>query len=94
MGLAGLAKLEVSTDELLLKALDRRPLSSARAEVDAVPGRVSQAIERAAKQLEPKVRLVAIERATLRNAHDIEDWLDRQKTILLAALRDGPVLTQ
>jgi len=55
---------------------------------------VQQAIERAAKLLEPKVRSVAIERATLHNEEDVNQWLTRQKTALLQALKDGPVLIQ
>jgi len=62
--------------------------------VSVIPGRVQQTIERAAKLLEPKVRSVAIERATLRNEEDVNQWLTRQKTALLQALKDGPVLIQ
>jgi len=64
------------------------------AERDAIAGRVQQAIERAAKLLEPKVRLVAVERTTLRSPLDVEQWLARQKATLLAAVTDGPVLIQ
>ena len=62
--------------------------------VSVIPGRVQQAIERAAKLLEPKVRSVAIERATLRNEEDVNQRLTRQKTALLQALKEGPVLIQ
>ena len=55
---------------------------------------IARAIERAAKLLEPKVRSVAIERTTLRNEKDVNEWLARQKTALLQALKDGPVLIQ
>ncbi len=36
----------------------------------------------------------AIDRATLRNEEDVNEWLTRQKTALLEALKDGPVLIQ
>ena len=94
VGLAAPVKPDVSSDEALGRHLDVRPLRVALAERDAIPGRVQQAIERAAKLLEPKVRSVAIERATLRNEEDVNQWLTRQKLTLLQAIKDGPVLIQ
>ena len=94
VGLAAPVKPDVSSDEALGQHLDARPLKVALAERDAIPGRVQQAIECAAKLLEPKVRSVAVERATLRNEEDVNAWLARQKTALLQALKDGPVLIQ
>ncbi len=94
VGLAAPVKSDVSSDEALGRHLDVRPLRVALAERDAIPGRVQQAIERAAKLLEPKVRSVAIERATLRNEEDVNQWLTRQKLTLLQVIKDGPVLIQ
>jgi hypothetical protein len=94
VGLTAPVKPDVSSDEALGRHLDARPLKVALAERDAIPGRVQQAIERAAKLLEPKLRAVSIERATLRNEEDVNQWLIRQKAALLQALKDGPVLTQ
>jgi hypothetical protein len=94
VGLTAPVKPDVSSDEALGRHLDGRPLKVALAERDAIPGRVQQAIERAAKLLEPRVRPVPIERATLRNEEDVNQWLIRQKAALLQALKDGPVLTQ
>ena len=45
VGLKAPTKPEVSTDEALAGHLDQNPLSSAQAEIDAIPGRVAQAIE-------------------------------------------------
>lgn len=94
VGLTETEQADVSTDERLLDFLDRRSLAAARTEIDAIAGRVAQAIERAAKRLEPKVRAIAIERSTLRSPRDVDQWLERQKTLLLAAIGDGPVLIQ
>lgn len=94
VGLAEPEQPDISTDERLLEFLDRRSLAAARTEIDAISGRVAQAIERAAKRLEPKIHPVTIERSTLRSPQDIEQWLERQKTLLLAAIGDGPVLIQ
>lgn len=92
VGLTPPAKPNVTTDEALADTLDRRPLSSAQAEIDAIAGRVNQAIERAARLLEPKVQTVTLERATLRDAAEVNAWIERQKTTLLEKLADGPVL--
>jgi len=86
------AQLSVPSDEALVSALDAKSLSSRCAEADAVPGRVQKALEQAAKLLEPKVRPVTIERSTLTTEADVDAWLDRQKTALVAAIKAGPVL--
>jgi hypothetical protein len=57
-----------------------------------IAGRVNHAIERAARHLEPKVQTVTLERSTLRDAADVEAWIDRQKATLLAKIVNGPVL--
>jgi len=92
VGLSIPVKPDVSSDEALGRYLDARPLKVAVAERDAIPGRIQQAIERAAKLLEPKVQMIALERSTLRTKEDIDAWLDRQKEKLLDGLKRGPVL--
>ncbi len=85
-------KPEVSDDEALVGHLDQTPLSSAQSEIDAIQGRVAQAIEHAAKLLEPKVQSISLERSTLRDAAEVEAWTERQKKTLLGAVANGPVL--
>ena len=92
VGLRAPTKPEVSSDVALAGHLDQTPLSSAQAEIDAISGRVSQAIERAAKLLEPKVQTIALERSTLRDTAEVEAWTERQKKTLLDAVANGPVL--
>src|SRR5262249_17217464 len=87
VGLVVQARPAVSSDESLASYLERRPLSAARTEVDAVPGRLQQAIERAAKRLEPSVQSVSLERTTLRTEAEVQAWLDRTKAQLLQAVR-------
>lgn len=91
-GLAAPETPEMGTDAALADHLDRRSFSAARAEVDAIPARTARAVELAAQRLEPKARAVSVERATLRNAADVEAWTERQKKTLLDAVTDGPVL--
>jgi hypothetical protein len=92
VGLSEPTEADISTDEHLLAALDRRNLAALRAECDAIPARVTQAIERAARVLEPKVQAVALERATLRSEPELDAWLTRQRETIAARLKNGPVL--
>ena len=92
VGLKAPMKPEVLNDEALAGHLDQKPLSSAQAEIDAIPGRVAQAIERAAKLLEPKIQTIALERSTLRDPAEVDAWVERQKKTLMDALANGPVL--
>ena len=86
------APLELSTDVVLLAALDSRSISARNAETDAVPGREQKALEKAARLLEPKVRSISIERSTLATLADVDAWVERQKKTLALAIKDGPVL--
>lgn len=94
VGLTPPMKSDVSTDEAMLAALDRWPLGARQAETDAVSGRIDRALELAAKFLEPTVQTVSIERATLRSEADVRQWLIRQETRLVDAVKRGPVLVQ
>lgn len=92
LGLTPPAKPDLSTDHALLTHLEKRPLASVQTEVAAITGRVSQAIEGAAKLLEPETRTIAVESATLRTPADVDEWLARQRNTLLDAIKRGPVL--
>lgn len=92
VGLAQPAKVDVTTDDALLASLDGRPLAAQQAEADAVTGRVGRALELAAKHLEPKVRIVNLERATLRSEQDVRNWVERQGKLLVEEVKKGPVL--
>jgi hypothetical protein len=92
VGLRAPVKADVSTDDALLSCLDSRPLSAQQAEADAVSGRAERALELAARYLEPKVRVINLERATLRSEEDVRQWLGRQEKLLVEAIKQGPVL--
>lgn len=92
VGLTPPTKRDISTDDVLCDELDRRPLSSIASDIDAIASRVNQAIEQAARRLEPRVRTITLERSTLKDATEVETWLDRQKATLMEAVADGPVL--
>jgi hypothetical protein len=92
VGLTTPFKPNVTTDDALADTLDRKPHSGIQAEVDAIAGRINQAIERAARLLEPKVQTVTLERSTLRDPTEVEAWTERQKATLLSKVANGPVL--
>lgn len=92
VGLSTPGQADVSSDDKLVAHLDAKPLSAAQDEIAAVPARMSQAIQRAARRLEPEVQTVTLEKATLRTEEDVDAWLDRQKKRVLDALKQGPVL--
>lgn len=88
------AKPDVSTDERLLSHLDAKPISSAGTELSAIAGRLQQAIELAAKKLQPKVQPIILERTTLQTEADVLAWLERAKKLLTDAVKKGPVLVK
>ena len=92
VGLTPPATVDASSDAALLSALDTKSLSTRQSDADTVPGRVQRALEQAARLLEPKVRPLSIERATLTTDEDVQQWIDRQQKTLHAAIKDGPVL--
>lgn len=92
VGLTVPPKIDSSSDDALLASLDGRPLVTLQTEADAVTGRLQRALELAARYLEPKVQTISLERATLRTAEDVRNWLTRQETVLLDAVAAGPVL--
>ena len=49
-------------------------------------------MELAARMLEPQVQPVTLDRATLRTSDDVRAWVVRQESILLEAVKRGPVL--
>lgn len=92
VGLSAPSKPDIASDDALVAHLGQKPLSNIQAEIDAIAGRVALAIERGARLLEPKVQTITLERSTLRDAAEVEAWVQRQATTLIEAVRHGPVL--
>jgi hypothetical protein len=88
------AKPEVGSDAALLAALDLKSLDARRTEAEAVPSRVTNTLNKAAQLLEPEVQFVPVEKIVLRSEGDVDNWLVRQRTKLLDALKVGPVQVQ
>ena len=94
VGLAAPVKPETGSDSTILSALDARNLATRKAEVDAVPGRVANALNAAAILLEPQVRPITVEKSLLKTVDDVRSWTERQQKALLAAVEKGPIQVQ
>ena len=91
------AALQISTDDTLRRALDTRPLSAWRDNLDAVPQRVARALEHAAARIpgdDPQgpATTVAIRRGTLADEAAVRAWLAEHEKKLIEAARKGPVI--
>ena len=91
-GLKSLPELKTSSLEALLEVLARYPLNTWQDRVTALPGRASQALRQAIKELEPKIQVVAFQSHTFHSEEDIERWVEELKKELTSALIKGPVV--
>lgn len=87
------AELDIGTDEKLLRALDEKPLSAWETEAVAVPTRMRQAREQAAKLLEPKAVKVRPRSVTLHSEAELDAYLAELRREILNNLQTGsPVI--
>ena len=65
-----------------------------RAEIDAVPARVPNALLEAANRQDPgkTTTPVTVRRCTLANADEVSAWVTEQEEKLMAAVAKGPVI--
>ncbi|MFO1055116.1 MAG: BREX system P-loop protein BrxC [Planctomycetota bacterium] len=82
----------LKTDHDLLAELERQSLRARFDAVGAVPEKVRQVLEDAAKKLEPKARRVALRPATLVSADEVRAWVEEQRQRLLDEVKQGPVI--
>ena len=85
-------RLDVSDEERLLQALERRDLNGWDELAAALPTRFAGARSAAARALEPKAQTVSLRSDTLRTKGDLKAWLVETETDLLRRLEDGPVV--
>lgn len=77
---------DLGTPEKVLAAVQSRPLSAWNDRIDAVPAKVAQAREAAAKLLEPKAVKVSVPSATIGSTDDIESYVTQLKQLLATKL--------
>ena len=94
VGIAKPAYLNVATNEDLSRTLETLSLSAMRAEIDAVPARIPNALLEAAKRQDPgkTTTPVTVRRCTLANADEVRAWVKEQEEKLMDAVAKGPVI--
>jgi len=83
---------DIKTDEALRNALRRQSLSARRDALAAIPGRVGQALEEAARRLKPTAQRVPLRTATLNDEDQVRQWLTEHEKKLIEAVANGPVI--
>jgi hypothetical protein len=92
-GLGAVAEVQVADPAALLDSLDATSLKDWDDRLLALPGRIGNAREQAAKKLEPKAVIFAAPHATLSNAQEAEAYLERLRTDIMTHIEAGnPVI--
>jgi hypothetical protein len=81
-----------ATDAELLLALQHCDLAGWRTQANALSTCFAAALTAALKEAEPKATRIVLAGATIRNAEELEAWLDAARARLQQALNDGPVI--
>jgi len=90
-GIAGINEVRVGTEEELLASLEEISLADWATRRDALPRRFSNALEEAAKLLEPKAVRVTLPSATIRTEEELLAWLKEVEGKLREQLSKRPV---
>ena len=80
------------SDEQLLAALQSSSLPTWQAQTDALPAQFDKALSAAIVEAEPKARRITLSAATIHDQAELDTWLNKSKTAIEAALKDGPVI--
>lgn len=80
------------SDAQLLAALQSCSLANWQSQTDAFAAQFDKALAAAIIAAEPKARRVALPAATIHNQAELDAWLETSKTVIAAALKDGPVI--
>ena len=91
-GISGIPEIQVSTEAELLTSLGRISLEEWATRQDALLKRFANALEEAAKLLEPRAVRVTLPSATLKDEDDLKAWLGKAEDLVSAQLKKGPVI--
>ena len=80
------------SDEQLLSALQSCSLANWQSQTDALAAQFDKALAAAIIEAEPKARRVTLAAATIHDQAELDAWLNKSKTAIEAALKDGPVI--
>ena len=83
---------DVSSEAALLSSLDTFDLSRWKMLVEAIPQRFSNALQEAARLLEPQAITVRLPAATLHNEEEVNTYLKKVEEELKQKIKKGPVI--
>ena len=84
---------KVGSPQETADTLSARSLQSWQDLVKAMPTRITDALQDAALQIEPKVRMVSLPgTSTIRDQTALDAWLTEVRRLLAEALADGPII--
>lgn len=92
LGLLEAPSVKMATTDDVLALLQAASLGEWRNRTDALPQRCQQARLETAKIGAPKARPVTLPKATLHIGEELEEWLEKARSVLATALEDGPVI--
>jgi hypothetical protein len=82
----------MDSDQQLLAALQSCSLANGQSQTDALAAQFDKALAAAVIATEPKARRITLTAATLHDVTELEAWLRDAKTVIEAALQEGPVI--
>ena len=80
------------SDEQLLSALLSCSLTNWRSRTDALAAQFDKALAAAIIEAEPKARRITLAAATIHDQAELDAWINKSKTAIEVALKDGPVI--
>ena len=80
------------TNKDILHELNRSSLDARNSEIVAIPARITNALEKAARSLNPEAITVSIRAATLEDETAVNAWIEEHRKKLLEAVAKGPVI--
>jgi predicted metal-dependent hydrolase len=72
--------------------LQSSSLANWQSQTDALAAQFDKALAAAIIEAEPKARRVTLAAATIHDQAELDAWLNKSKTAIEAALKDGPVI--
>ena len=85
------AKILMGTHSELLEALNRIPLGAWQDKTDALDAQFARAALAAAREIEPSVQQIRLEKGILRSEADADAWWKKTRELIAEKLKDGPV---
>jgi hypothetical protein len=80
------------SDEKLLSSLQISSLANWQSQTDALPAQFDKALAAAIIEAEPKAKRLTLTTTTIHNPKELNSWLEKSRSEIEAALKDGPVI--